>query len=64
LTIDTQGEPNFVHDLIRFATETCKVYTQKLKTTGTGVTMTEAVSSCSLISPAIYRQFIRPYHNE
>jgi len=64
LMMDTYDEPDFVHDLMAFATETCKVYSSKLKDTGAGVTMTEAAASCSLISPKMYREFIKPYHLE
>ncbi|MBE0617349.1 MAG: uroporphyrinogen decarboxylase family protein [Proteobacteria bacterium] len=61
---DTFREPAFVHDLMRLATDTAKVYSVALKETKTGATMTEAAASCSLISPAIYRKFIQPYHQE
>ncbi len=61
---DTFDEPDFVHDLMRLATDTTKAYSVALKETGTGATMTEAAASCSLISPTIYREFIQPYHQE
>ena len=32
--------------------------------TGISLSLGEAASSCSLISPAIYRRFIKPYHQE
>ena len=59
---DTFDDTQFVHDVMIYATEVAKTYTVKLKDTGTGVTMTEAAASCSLISPQIYRTFIKPYH--
>jgi uroporphyrinogen decarboxylase len=62
LIMDTFDDTQFVHDAMTYATEVAKTYTVKLKDTGTGVTMTEAAASCSLISPQIYRTFIKPYH--
>ncbi len=59
---DTFDDPSFVHGLMQYATEVAKAYSVKLKETGTGVSMTEAAASCSLISPKIYRTFIKPYH--
>ena len=61
---DTFDAPDFVHDLMRLATDTTKAYSVALKETRTGATMTEAAASCSLISPTIYREFIQPYHQE
>ena len=61
---DTFDDAPFVHELMQYATEVAKAYTLKLKETGTGVSMTEAAASCSLISPQLYRTFIKPYHME
>jgi len=61
---DTFDDTEFVHEMMTYATEVTKAYPVKLRETGTGVTMTEAAASCSLISPQIYRTFIKPYHME
>ncbi|UCF94025.1 MAG: uroporphyrinogen decarboxylase family protein [Desulfobacterales bacterium] len=61
---DTFDDPPFVQELMQYTTEVAKAYTVKLKETGTGVSMTEAAASCSLISPQLYRTFIKPYHME
>ena len=44
--------------------EVTKVLGSKILETGLSLTMGEAASSCSLISPAIYRKFIKPRHQE
>jgi len=64
LILDTAREPSFVHDLMRLATETVKIFSDALLAAGISPAMHEASASCSLISPRIYRQFIQPYHRE
>jgi uroporphyrinogen decarboxylase len=49
---------------MRFTTEVTKILGSKVIGTGLALTMGEAASSCSLISPTIYRQFIKPCHQE
>lgn len=50
--------------LLQFTMEVTKVLGSKILETGLSLTMGEAASSCSLISPAIYRKFIKPRHQE
>lgn len=64
LIFDTVDDPVFVEELMRFTTEVTKILGSKIIETGLSLTMGEAASSCSLISPAIYRQFIKPFHQE
>lgn len=64
LILDTMDDPTFVEELMRFTTETTKILGSKVIERGLGLTMGEAASSCSLISPAIYRKFIKPRHQE
>jgi len=64
LIFDTVDDPSFVEELMIFTTEVTKILGSKVIETGLALTMGEAASSCSLISPAIYRQFIKPHHKE
>lgn len=64
LLMDTYDDPGFVHDLMRLATDTVKAFCEASLATRVGPAIHEASASCSLISPAIYREFIQPYHRE
>jgi len=64
LIFDTVDDPTFVEELMKFTTEVTKILGSKVIETGLSLTMGEAASSCSLISPAIYGQFIKPHHQE
>jgi uroporphyrinogen decarboxylase len=64
LIFDTVDDPAFVEELMRFTTEVTKILGSKVIETGLSLTIGEAASSCSLISPAIYQQFIKPHHKE
>ena len=64
LILDTMDDPAFVDELMRFTTGVTKILGSRVLETGIGLTMGEAASSCSLISPAIYRRFIKPRHQE
>jgi uroporphyrinogen decarboxylase len=61
---DTFDDPDFVHALMRLTTDTVKAFCDASLGTGVGPAIHEASASCSLISPKIYREFIRPYHQE
>lgn len=62
LIYDTVDDPVFVEDLLNFTTEVTQVLGSTVLESGLSLTMGEAASSCSLISPAIYRKFIKPRH--
>jgi len=64
LILDTARDPDFVHELMRLATDTVKAFSDALLGAGISPAMHEASASCSLISPKIYRRFIQPYHRE
>jgi uroporphyrinogen decarboxylase len=49
---------------MRFTTEWVKISIAMVRETGVGIGMGEASASCSVISPKIYRAFIKPYHEE
>jgi len=62
LIYDTVDDPDFVHELLRFTTEWVKVWVPAIQQTGVGVGLGEAAASCGVISPQIYRAFVKPYH--
>jgi uroporphyrinogen decarboxylase len=64
LLMDTVDDPAFVHALMGFATEVVRAMGDALIQAGFAPSLGEAAASCSLISPTIYRQFIKPYHTE
>jgi uroporphyrinogen decarboxylase len=64
LLMDTIDDPPFVHDLMRFTTDLSKKFGEAVVAAGVGLSYSEAPASCSLISPEIYREFIKPYHKE
>jgi uroporphyrinogen decarboxylase len=49
---------------MRFTTETVRAVGDALIEAGFSPSLGEASASCSLISPKIYREFIKPYHKE
>ena len=64
LIVDDVMEPEFVHDLMRFTTEVVRTFGDALLDAGYSISLGEATASCSLISPKIYRDFVKPYHKE
>ncbi len=64
LIFDTVDDPDFVEELMKFTTEVTKILGSRVIETGLSLTMGEAASSCSLISPSIYQRFIKPHHQE
>jgi uroporphyrinogen decarboxylase len=64
LIIDTKMDPDFVHHLMEITTEATRTFTEALYEIGIGIGYSEAPASCNLISPAIYRKFVFPYHRE
>ena len=61
---DTVDDPEFVHNLMRFSTEYAKARGLAVAETGVNVIFGEPSASCSLISPKIYQEFVKPYHQE
>lgn len=64
MLMDTIEDPDFVHELMKFATEVVRNMGDTLIEAGFTPSLGEAAASCSLISPHIYQEFIKPYHKE
>lgn len=64
MLLDTFEDPGFIHELMRFTTEYCKVFGDAVLATRIGLSFSEPTASISLISPDNYREFIKPYHKE
>ena len=64
MCLDTIDDPEFVHDLMRFATEYAKRFGEAVLKTRIGLSYTDPTASCSLVGPDTYREFIKPYHQE
>lgn len=64
IIFDTFKDPAFVHELLHFCTMVAKRVGDALLSTGTGLSYSEPTGSCSVISPAIYRKFIKAHHIE
>jgi uroporphyrinogen decarboxylase len=61
---DCFRDPEFVHELMKFCTQSSIRFGEAITPLGTGLGYSEAPASCSLISPKIYRTFILPYHKQ
>jgi len=62
LIFDTKDDPDFVHGLLTFTTEYAKMVGETILETGVGsVVIAEPSASCSVISPKIFRQWVKPY---
>ena len=64
MLLDTFEDPQFIHDVMRVATDFCKIYGDAIVKTGIGLSFSEPTASISLISPDNYRDFVAPYHKE
>lgn len=63
LIYDCSDDPAFVHQLLEYTTEVCKSFGEAIAHAGVGLSLSEAAASCSVISPRIYREFIKPHHS-
>jgi uroporphyrinogen decarboxylase len=61
LVYDTRDDPQFVHELMRFATELTKMRGEVIIETGVALFLGETWASCSVISPRIYVDFVHTY---
>jgi uroporphyrinogen decarboxylase len=61
---DTFKDPGFVHELLDFCITVAKTVGDALLATGAGLSYSEPTGSCSVISPSIYRKFIKDRHVE
>ena len=68
LIFDTVDDPDFVHDAMRFCTDYTKIAgTALLNAMGEdaiGIYATDPSAGCSVISPKLYSEFVKPYHKE
>ena len=64
MCLDTIDDPEFVHDLMRFATEYAKRFGDAVLERKIGLSYTDPTASCSLVGPDTYREFIKPYHQD
>jgi MtaA/CmuA family methyltransferase len=64
MLLDTFEDPQFIHDVMRVATDFCKLWGDAIVKTGIGLSFSEPTASISLISPDNYREFVAPYHKE
>jgi uroporphyrinogen decarboxylase len=64
LIVDTATDPEFVHELMRFASDVSRRLGEAVGETGVGLSFSEAPASLSLISPKIFREFVLPYEKE
>jgi len=60
MCLDTIDDPEFVHELMRFATEYAKVVGDAVLETKIGLSYSDPTASCSLVGPDTYREFISP----
>ena len=64
MCLDTIDDPEFVHELMRFATEYAKRFGDAVLERKIGLSYTDPTASCSLVGPDTYREFIKPYHQD
>src|SRR5262245_16892318 len=64
MLLDTFEDPQFIHDVMRVATDFCKIWGDAIVKTGIGLSFSEPTASISLISPDNYRDFVAPYHKQ
>jgi uroporphyrinogen decarboxylase len=64
MLLDTFEDPQFIHDVMRVATDFSKIWGDAIVKTGIGLSFSEPTASISLVSPDNYREFIAPYHKE
>lgn len=56
--------PEAVHKLCRVSLETCKAYAKAAIDIGLNPTISEPMSSCTVVSPKVFREFSLPYLKE
>lgn len=57
-------DPDSVHALCRVSLETCKNFADAVIDIGLMPTISEPMSSCTVVSPAVFREFSAPYLRE
>jgi len=68
LIFDTKDDPDFVHSVMRFCTDYTKALglsvMEAIGKDAVGLYGTDPSAGCSVISPKLYRAFVKPYHRE
>ena len=64
LIYDTADDPPFVHELMEVCTQLCLDRSLAMAETGVYFRIGDPSAGCSLISPKIYREFVKPYHEK
>ncbi|HHY38425.1 MAG TPA: hypothetical protein GX507_05800 [Clostridia bacterium] len=64
IIFDTVDRPEYVRELMNFTTQVAKAFGDAVVETGAGLSYSEATVSCSVISPKIYREFVKAHHVE
>lgn len=62
LIYDTVDDPQFVHELMEVSTQLTLDRAFAMAETGAYFRIGDPNSGCSLISPNMYREFVKPYH--
>ncbi|MEG0898111.1 MAG: uroporphyrinogen decarboxylase family protein [Oscillospiraceae bacterium] len=57
-------DPEAVHKLCKVSLETCKAYAKAAMDIGLTPTISEPMSSCTVVSPKVFREFSLPYLRE
>ncbi len=61
---DALKDPDYIHELMRFATQMSIKFAEAVIPLKVGLSFSEAPASTSLISPKLYRDIIFPYHKQ
>ncbi|MFC2060171.1 uroporphyrinogen decarboxylase family protein, partial [Chloroflexota bacterium] len=64
LIYDTNDDPQFVRELMQVATDICIDRALAMAETGVYPRITDPSAGCSLISPKVYRGFVKPYYEQ
>jgi uroporphyrinogen decarboxylase len=64
LIYDTADDPQFVHQLMRRTTELAIARALAVAETGVMVRCGDPSAGCGVISPQMYREFVKPYHQQ
>ncbi|MFC2040790.1 uroporphyrinogen decarboxylase family protein [Chloroflexota bacterium] len=64
LIYDTADDPQFVHELMQVTTQLSLDRALVMAETGVYLRFGDPSAGCSLISPKIYREFVKPYHEK
>jgi uroporphyrinogen decarboxylase len=64
IIFDTVDDPEFVHKAMKVSTQLALDRAVAMAETGVNVRIGDPSAGCSLISPKIYREFVKPYHEQ